>query len=94
MGRRPAMIIQNDDYGGSLPTILVVPLTSSQAASRFPGTTMVAATPASGLRIDSIALVFQCLAIDRRQMLEKLGRVTDDERIRICAELLKLTGQG
>jgi mRNA interferase MazF len=93
MGRRPAMVIQDDGYGGKLPTILVVPLTSSRNAMRFAGTTMVAATPESGLRNDSVALVFQCVAIDRRQVLEQMGRVADDERKDVLAELAKLTGQ-
>lgn len=92
-GRRPAVVIQDDRYGGRLPTMLVVPLTSSQSALRFAGTTLVEATHNSGLQIDSIALVFQCLAIDRRQVLEKIGRANDDERENILAELAKLTGQ-
>ena len=74
IGRRPALIIQDDVYGGKLPTILVVPLTSSKGAMRFAATTIVAATSNSGLQNDSVALVFQCVAIDRRQVLEKMGR--------------------
>ena len=58
MGRRPAVIIQDDAYGGKLPTILVVPLTSSKGATRFAATTLVVATPDSGLHNDSVALVF------------------------------------
>jgi mRNA interferase MazF len=93
MGRRPAVIIQDDAYGGKLPTILVVPLTSSKGATRFAATTLVVATPDSGLRNDSVALVFQCVAIDRRQVLEQIGRASDVERKEILAELAKLTGQ-
>jgi mRNA interferase MazF len=91
IGRRPAVVIQDDVYGGKLPTVLVVPLTSSQNAMRFAGTTLVAATSESGLHNDSIALVFQCVTIDRRQVLEQIGR--DDERRNVLAELAKLTGQ-
>ncbi|KAA1262085.1 mRNA interferase MazF6 [Rubripirellula obstinata] len=93
MGRRPAIIIQDDVYGGKLPTILVVPLTSSKAAMRFAATTLVAATTDSGLRNDSVALVFQCVAIDRRQVLEQMGQASGTERVAILAELAKLTGQ-
>ena len=93
IGRRPAVIIQDDVYGGQLPTILVVPLTSSKGATRFAATTIVTATSDSGLRNDSVALVFQCVAIDRRQALEKVGRASDEERAEILAELAKLTGQ-
>lgn len=93
MSRRPAIVIQDDRYGGKLPTILVVPLTSSKNAMRFAGTTMVSATPESGLRSDSVALVFQCVAIDRRQLLEQMGLAKDDELKNVFAELAKLTGQ-
>lgn len=93
MGRRPAVMIQDGNYGGKLPTILVVPLTSSKGTMRFAATTLVAATPDSGLRNDSVALVFQCVAIDRRQVLEQMGRASDGERNEILAELAKLTGQ-
>ena len=27
-GRRPAVVLQDDDYGGDLPVVLVVPLTT------------------------------------------------------------------
>jgi len=93
MGRRPAVMIQDEVYGGKLPTILVVPLTSSKSATRFAATTLVEATPNSGLKNDSLALVFQCVAIDRRQVLEQIGRTSDSERAEIFAEFAKLTGQ-
>lgn len=93
MGRRPAVIIQDDNYGGKLPTVIVVPLTSSKGATRFAATTLVEATSDSGLRNDSVALVFQCVAIDRRQVLDQMGRVSKGERTEILATLSKLTGQ-
>jgi hypothetical protein len=40
-GRRPAIILQNDMYAASLPTVLVVPLSSAIAALRFPGTALI-----------------------------------------------------
>ncbi len=30
-GRRPAVIVQDDAYGGALPTTIVVPLSSAMA---------------------------------------------------------------
>jgi hypothetical protein len=40
-GRRPAVVFQDDDYGGELPVVLVVPLTTARAAMRFSGTTLI-----------------------------------------------------
>jgi len=92
-GRRPALLIQDDKYGGKLPTVLVAPLTSTRKALRFAGTTLIVGTKESGLRNDSVALVFQCVAIDRNQIGEQLGRVTDQELTDVLGELKKLTGQ-
>ena len=58
-GRRPAAILQDDDYGADLPVVLVVPLTTGRAAIRFAGTTHIRPTVENGLKQASVALVFQ-----------------------------------
>ena len=92
-GRRPAIIVQDENYGGRLPTVFVIPLSSSRNALRFAGTALIAANLTSGLRNDSTALVFQCRAIDRKRIGERIGSVTIDERQEVFAEWRKLTGQ-
>ena len=91
-GRRPAIIMQDDSYAGSLPTTLVVPLSSAKKALRFAGTALVNATDQSGLRNNSVALVFQCRAIDRNRVKERVGAISEAERIAVFDELRKLTG--
>jgi len=91
-GRRPAIILQDDSYAASLPTTIVVPLSSAIAALRFPGTAQVKATHSSGLRTDSVALVFQIRAIDRGRIKEAIGEVSILEVAEIQAELAKLFG--
>lgn len=56
-GRRPAILMQDERYAAALPTSIVIPLSSAKAALRFPGTSVVRATPLSGLKTDSVALV-------------------------------------
>ncbi len=73
-GRRPAIVIQNDRYAGSLPTVLVIPLSSAIAALRFSGTALIKTDKTSGLKTDSVALVFQLRAIDRGRIKEKLAK--------------------
>ena len=92
-GQRPAIILQNDGYAGNLPTVLVVPLSAAKRALRFPGTTLVSATAGSGLRNDSVALVFQFRAIDRSRIKDKAGVITEKERLAIFDELGKLIGK-
>ncbi len=91
-GRRPAIIMQDDNYAASLPTTIIIPLSSAMAALRFPGTAQVNAIESSGLRTDSIALVFQVRAIDRGRIKEMIGVVSPSELVDIRSELTKLLG--
>jgi mRNA-degrading endonuclease toxin of MazEF toxin-antitoxin module len=58
-GERPALIVQDNSFTGSLPTILAVPFTSKLNAKRFPGTIVVQPDGKNGLTLPSVALVFQ-----------------------------------
>lgn len=91
-GRRPAIIMQDDTYGYSLPTTIVLPLSSSIAALRFPGTAQIKASENSGLRTDSVALAFQIRAIDRGRIKDKIGVVSVAELSEVRSELAKLLG--
>src|SRR5215831_13405780 len=88
-GRRPAVVFQDDDYGGDLPVVLVVPLTTARAAMRFAGTTLIYPAAENGLRQASVALVFQIRAIDRRRIQERIGTVNAEALNAMYAELGK-----
>lgn len=89
-GRRPAVILQATT---SLPTTLVIPLTSQLDALRFEGTVLVETDSTNGLNQDSVALVFQTTAIDRRYVLDHLGNVSDAVLGNIFAALDELMGR-
>ena len=74
-GERPAVIVQNDPSLTSLPVVLVVPFTSQLAAARFAGTLTVQPDGVNGLFVQSVALVFQLGAQDKRSFLHRLGEV-------------------
>ena len=92
-GRRPAVILQDQQYAGGLPVVLVVPLTTARRALRFAGTTLIQPTAENRLRQASVALVFQMRAIDRSRIVERIGSVSDDVLQAVFAELDKLTGR-
>ena len=92
-GRRPAVVLQDDDYVGALPAVLVVPLTTARAAMRFAGTTLIRPTAENGLRQAAVALVFQLRAIDRRRIQEHIGTVSAEVLNTMFEELGKLTGR-
>jgi len=64
-GERPAVIVQDDPFIATLPTVLIVPFTGSRSATRFPGTVLVHPDGQNGLTVPSVALVFQMRALDR-----------------------------
>jgi mRNA interferase MazF len=72
-GERPAVIVQNDWSLSTLPVVLVVPFTSQLAAARFAGTLAVHPDGANGLSTQSVALVFQLGAQDKRNFVQRIG---------------------
>ncbi len=92
--RRPAIIWQDTAAFGTLPTLLIIPLTSQADASRFPATVRIASTPANGLTAVSVALVFQLGACDMRRLGQKLGHVDQADLMAIQEIARKLQRLG
>ncbi|HOX17479.1 MAG TPA: type II toxin-antitoxin system PemK/MazF family toxin [Spirochaetales bacterium] len=71
--RRPVVVMQSDAFNASrIGTVLVVPLTTKLALADAPGNVFVEARE-SGLSSDSVAVVSQLAAVDRRRLLERAG---------------------
>ena len=92
-GQRPAIVVQSERSATRIPTVLVVPLTSSLDALRFPGTVLLESDAQNGLRRSSVALVFQLTAIDRRLLTNRLGNVSSKVLDEILLALDELTGR-
>jgi mRNA interferase MazF len=92
-GERPAIILQELVFNNSLPTTLIVPLTSKLAASRFDGTLVIKPDPQNGLTAPSVALVFQMRTLDQRNCVKPLGMVDQATLDQIFALLDQLTGR-
>src|ERR1700722_11460208 len=71
-GERPSLLLHELAFNTSLPTTLIVPLTSKLAASRFDGTWVIQPDPQNGLTAPSVALVFQMRTLDRRNCLKQM----------------------
>jgi mRNA interferase MazF len=87
-GMRPALVIADKN----LPVVVVVPLTSNLQALRFSHTIRLSATNKNGLSADSVALIFQLLAVDRRFFRELLGCLDEQAIKKIDRALLDLLG--
>lgn len=90
-GRRPGVIIQNDDASNQLPTVLVVPLTTQQDALRFPGTILIDPDHQNGLKHPSVALVFQLTTIDQKFVESRVGSVSDPTLASLQSALIEIT---
>lgn len=85
--------MQDDSFLAKLPTVLIVPFTSSPNATRFPGTVLVQPDGRNGLTVPSVAFVFQMRALDQRHCLRQLGVLDAAALDHIFTELDKLIGR-
>jgi mRNA interferase MazF len=92
-GERPAIIVQDGPFIASLPTVLIVPFTSTLSATRFGGTLVVQPDSTNGLSVPSVALVFQLSAIDKRNCVHRLGILDAAILDQVFALLDRLTGR-
>jgi len=92
-GERPAIIMQDDSFNLQLPTVLIVPFTSTQRATRFPGTLLVQPDQQNRLAVPSVALVFQLSALDKQNCLHRLGELDSAALDRIFELLDQITGR-
>ncbi len=91
-GERPAIILQELNYNNSLPTTLIVPLTSKLAAARFDGTLAIQPNLQNGLTVPSVALVFQMRTLDQRNCLRPIGTLDDQTVDQLIDVLVRLIG--
>jgi mRNA interferase MazF len=92
-GERPAIILQELAFNNSLPTTLIVPLTSKLAASRFDGTLVIQPDAQNGLTAPSVALVFQMRTMDQGNCLKPMGTLDAAILDQIFDLLDELTGR-
>jgi len=69
---RPAVVIQNDVGNRFSDLTIVAPITSKYDAELYPTEVLVKA-PEGGLTVDSVVLLNQIRAIDKRRLGRRLG---------------------
>jgi mRNA interferase MazF len=74
--RRPVVVVQCDAVNQSrIGTVVCVPLTSNLKWARAPGNVLLSAA-ATGLPRDSVANVSLVVAVDKLQLLERVGKIS------------------
>ena len=92
IGRRPAIAVQSDASGVSLPTLMIIPLTSQLSALRFAYPLRIEPSALNGLTAPSVLLIFQLRAIDQRRILGTLGKLEQEYLDQLESEMKRLLG--
>jgi len=93
---RPALIIQNDVSNRLSEITIVAPITSTVRFPLNPLHVLLPATSNTGLTVNSVALLNQIHAVDRRRLIRRLGAASVaimeqvDEAIQISLGLTRL----
>ena len=88
-GMRPVLVLQNNVGNKHSPTVIVAVITSRLGKPKLPTHVKLGA---SYLAKDSMVLLEQIRTIDKRRLLEYVGRVTLDEMSAIERALLVSVG--
>jgi mRNA interferase MazF len=77
--RRPVIVVQSDRFNRSrIATALCVPLTSNLRLADSPGNVLLSSR-STGLPRDSVANVSLALAVNKRQLVECVGQISQRE---------------
>ena len=86
-GVRPAIAIS----GGELPgVVIVIPLTGTIEALRFPNTLAILPSKECGLENQSVALMFHVRSVDKRRVMHIIGKIDTATRKKIDVALKKM----
>lgn len=90
--RRPVLILQADSFNQSrIETAVVVSLTSNLALASAPGN-VVCRRRVAGLTKPSVVNVSQISTLDRRFLLERIGRLPTDQLAAVEAGVALVLG--
>jgi mRNA interferase MazF len=87
-GTRPAIAVQTDAVVS--PMLMLVPITSSLGALRFPFAVKIEPSTSNGLNLVSVAMVFQLRAIDRKRFVRKIGELESECLAQIDTEIWRM----
>lgn len=70
-GLRPAIVFSESIAN----TVVVIPCTSNLESLRFSFTVLIHPTKKTGLKTETVGLVFQIRAIDKKRLIKRIGRL-------------------
>jgi mRNA interferase MazF len=85
-GARPAIIFSKEIAN----IVSIIPLTTNQKALGYEQTLKINKSEENGLNSDSVALIFQLRAIDKKRIINKIGILNKDNLIKLDILVKKL----
>ena len=84
-GERPAIVM-----GFANNMVTVVPITASEGAANFPYAYVVEANKENQLAVDSVALVFQIVTLDKTRLKRRTGFLRKEQQASVDVLLRRL----
>ncbi len=85
---RPCIIVSPDAMNNYLRTVIVAPLTTPQR--NLPTRISIKATPTSGLKNDSYAVLDQVKTIDKSRVTNLIGEISEAEKHEVSETLKEM----
>ena len=79
---RYAVVVQNDKGNFFSTCTIVMPLTHVIKGLHIPTHALIRKTEENGLKVDSMLLGEQMRVISEKRIIEKVGKITDDESLK------------
>ena len=87
-GNRPAIVVQIEIAAS--PMLMVVPVTSSLGALRFPFVVRIEPSEINSLTLPSVAMVCQMRAIDKKRIVRKIGELDSEYLKQVDLEIWRM----
>jgi len=88
-GERPVLIFSNDMANTYADTVTVLPLTSQMKKPHLPAHTRLPVQDCSGLHCDSMVLAEQITTIAKSMLINCVGEVLSESRMKRIAEAVR-----
>lgn len=77
-GKRPVLIISDEDFNSLMPVVTVIPITSLKPGRRVYPNEALLEKGMGGLELRSLALIHQIRTVAKERLVSRLGMVTDE----------------
>lgn len=90
-GERPVLVISPDVINIHSPVVLIAPITSRKTERVYPFEAFID-PPDGGLTVRSKAMLLQMRSLDKKRLMSRYGRISEETMLQVDEALLVATG--